>query len=193
MTRRRPHRAGVFLVLALVVAGAIIGESALAMGQPVVPRSITRSQATPAGTPAAACPVTPYADGTPDDPETKFTSGASWTKTWFGSDGFWAGLSPSHQGEWYAGPEGQKVMWVRPGRTLTVEGRRLDGDAPPLEARIPDGYHGQMQASGLTFPTEGCWEVIASAAGQVLRFVVLVHPAEEHPFREGATPSAYTS
>jgi hypothetical protein len=40
---------------------------------------------------------------------------------------------------------------------LRIEGRRLDGAAPPLSANIPDGYGSTgFQASSVSFPTEGC-------------------------------------
>ena len=58
---------------------------------------------------------------------------------------------------------------------LRIEGRRLDGGAPPLTAEIPDGYGPTgFQASGVTFPTEGCWEVTGRAGGASLTFVTLV-------------------
>ena len=34
----------------------------------------------------------------------------------------------------------------------------------------------RFQATGLIFPTEGCWEVTAKAADSVLSFVVRVEP-----------------
>jgi hypothetical protein len=51
---------------------------------------------------------------------------------------------------------------------LTVTGRRLDGDAPPLKADIRCCYGKQrrkgFQASRLSFSTPGCWEVVAQVA-----------------------------
>ncbi len=41
------------------------------------------------------------------------------------------------------GSIGMKFLWVRgPGVSgpLRVEGKRLDGEAPPLRAEIPEGY-----------------------------------------------------
>ena len=66
----------------------------------------------------------------------------------------------------------QKVRWIKPdGSQLVVQGRRLDGDAAPLWAAIGDGYVGDFQASRLTFPTSGCWEVEARANESFLQFV----------------------
>jgi hypothetical protein len=57
---------------------------------------------------------------------------------------------------------GIKVGWFRPaGATLEITGQRLNGNSPPLEAIVPCCYPTRFQASGLIFPTEGCWEVTA--------------------------------
>ena len=73
--------------------------------------------------------------------------------------------------------EGFKVGWFRPaGSKLEISGRRLDAQAPPLEADVPCCYPTRFQATGLYFPTEGCWEVRAKAADSVLLFVVWVEP-----------------
>ncbi len=127
-----------------------------------------------------ACPVTPYVSGRPPDANT-----ASFTTTWYGNDALWAGLDRVYQGEWYAGAGGVKVLWYRSVVVkLSVEERRLDGVAPPLRADIPNGYgETGYQASGIIFPTEGCWEVIGRAAEKELRFVVQVHPADENPVK----------
>jgi hypothetical protein len=76
-----------------------------------------------------------------------------------------------------AGPQGNKVLWIRPwGTQLTVSGRRLDAEAPPPTADIPCCYPTGFQASGLTFPTEGCWEISAKAGNSQLTFVTRVGP-----------------
>lgn len=62
----------------------------------------------------------------------------------------------------------------RPGQ-LTISGRRLDGDAPPMRARIPDGYRDSgLQPTSLVFPTPGCWEVTGHLGADSLTFVTLV-------------------
>jgi hypothetical protein len=76
-----------------------------------------------------------------------------------------------------AGGDGNKVGWFRPaGAELVVTGQRLDGEAPPLELHAPCCYPTRFQASGLYFPTEGCWEVNAKAKDKELSFVVWVEP-----------------
>jgi hypothetical protein len=74
------------------------------------------------------------------------------------------------------GSIGWKFGWWRivPGR-LTISGRRLDAPGPPLRASVPDGYGSQgFQASGVSFPTEGCWEITGSVGGSELTFVTFV-------------------
>jgi hypothetical protein len=74
-----------------------------------------------------------------------------------------------------AGENGNKVGWFRPaGAALEITGRRLDDDAPPMEAEVPCCYPTRFQASGLYFPAAGCWEVTARAAESELTFVVFV-------------------
>ena len=86
---------------------------------------------------------------------------------WWGKEGY----------SFHAGKDGNKVGWFRPeGAVMEITGRRLDGKAPPLEVDIPCCYPTRFQASGLYFPTEGCWEVTAKAADSMLSFVVKVKP-----------------
>jgi hypothetical protein len=115
------------------------------------------------------CTESPHVSDRPsDDPGA--SSLASPGATWFANDSrtLWAWW----WGKTYTGD--YKVLWVRPGRSLQVTGTRLDGASAPLTAHIPDGYYDTYQASGLYFPTSGCWQVDAAAAGQTLRFVVRI-------------------
>jgi hypothetical protein len=74
-------------------------------------------------------------------------------------------------------PEWIKVVWFRPaGAEFVITGRRLDGEAPPLEAEASCCYPTRFQASGLYFRTEGCWKVTAKAAGKELSFVGWIEP-----------------
>jgi hypothetical protein len=83
-----------------------------------------------------------------------------------------------------AGPEftetdgsvSMKFGWWRAANgRLAITGRRLDAAAPPLRADVPDGYGDTgFQATGVTFPTEGCWQVTGRAGGSTLTFVTLV-------------------
>lgn len=74
--------------------------------------------------------------------------------------------------------QGFKVGWFRPeGADINIEGRRIDGEAPPLIADVPCCYPTRFQSSGLYFPTDGCWEITAAAADAALTFTVWVEPA----------------
>ncbi len=67
-----------------------------------------------------------------------------------------------------------KFPWTRgvKGR-LSITARRLDADAPPAQAVVPNGYGSSgLQASVVIFPTPGCWEV--TGRGGSLLFVVKV-------------------
>ena len=91
-----------------------------------------------------------------------------WASAW------WTGQEENYL---HAGEEGNKVGWFRPaGAELEITGQRLDGQATPLESEVPCCYPTRFQATGLIFPTEGCWEVTAKAADSELTFVVRVEP-----------------
>lgn len=83
-----------------------------------------------------------------------------------GGPGFWGDDgSLSMKWPWYRGVDGD----------ITIDGRRLDGDAPPAWAEIPDGYGDSgFQPMGLVFPTVGCWEVTGRVGDESLTFVTLV-------------------
>jgi hypothetical protein len=77
----------------------------------------------------------------------------------------------------HAGDNGNKIGWFRPaGTELLITGQRLDGDAPPLVGEASCCYPTRFQASGVYFPTTGCWEVNATAADKKITFVVWVEP-----------------
>jgi hypothetical protein len=74
------------------------------------------------------------------------------------------------------GSVGMKFGWWRavPGK-LRITGRRLDAAAPPARGIVPDGYGDTgFQASGVDFPTEGCWEVTGTLPATALEFVTFV-------------------
>jgi hypothetical protein len=70
-----------------------------------------------------------------------------------------------------------KLGWYRlVAGQLAISGRRLDASAPPLAASVPSGYGSSgSQASGVEFPTEGCWQLtgtVGSASLTVVTFVL---------------------
>ena len=71
---------------------------------------------------------------------------------------------------------GMKFPWWRViSGKLTIEGQRLDGTAPTLEADVPDGYGDTgFQVSGIIFPGEGCWQVTGKVSEALLTFVTQV-------------------
>ena len=129
-----------------------------------------------ATTPATplSCPVTVPNESTPPGERSSpyhHGNGVLWTSLWPNGDIFITqnlfdpdgGLGMKFP--WWRGVQGQ----------LTIEGRRLDTPAPPLTADVPDGYgHTGFQASGLIFPTDGCWEITGRVDGASLTFVVRV-------------------
>ena len=143
---------------------------------------------------SSGCPVTqptesPYTPPPPypTPPEGYF---------WYGSDALWTGLPLD--GVWWGLPKqadggfGQKFFVWRVGYdpmqelqpALTVNGRRLDGGAPPLTGHVPATHafapdiHSAM-LTGINIPTAGCWEVTATytpaeGGSTALTFVVEV-------------------
>lgn len=130
-------------------------------------------------TPGNTCPVTKPVWATP--PEDAAVQGSPEPGYYYVNDdrSMWASA-------WWHGQEdyrlrvsedGVKVGWFRPaGATLEITGQRIDGQAPALEAHVPCCYPTRFQATGLTFPAEGCWEVTGRAAERELAFVVWVEP-----------------
>jgi hypothetical protein len=125
-------------------------------------------------TSGAACPVTQPVRATPaSDPNADPFGEGPW---YINADRtIWA---TSNVGGMVASPNRNKVLWIRPwGGDLTVTGRRLDGEPDPMTATIPCCYPTGFQASGLIFPTPGCWEVTANSGSRSLTFVASVGPA----------------
>jgi hypothetical protein len=163
----------VFLPASLVLTGCM-AINALDSGASL--QTLTASNAESAS--VNSCPVTEPVWATP--PEDDAVQGTPapghyylnqdrsiWASAW------WVGgENPLRVSE-----DGVKVGWFRPaGATLDITGRRIDGQAPPLEAHVPCCYPTRFQSTGLYFPTQGCWEITAKAAASVLTFVVWVEP-----------------
>lgn len=130
---------------------------------------------------AASCPITRPPDPPMTPPPSIMETRIAPNMFWYGNEALWVVL-PADSVTW-----SRKVMWWRtiPGQ-MTIEGVRLDAPAPPLESSVPRGYGDiGFQASGIIFPTTGCWEVVGKIAGKELRFVVTVVPpppiASPHP------------
>ncbi|MBO0869281.1 MAG: hypothetical protein J2P15_11995 [Micromonosporaceae bacterium] len=116
---------------------------------------------------AAVCPVTRPGVVAGAASDTPWSAGGAYGNEWLWVAGLGPGgviddprfVQPDASVSW-------KLLWYRvvPGR-LQITGRRLDGPAPALRADIPAGYGGiGFQASGVDFPTVGCWEVTGTVA-----------------------------
>ena len=76
------------------------------------------------------------------------------------------------------GSIGLKFAWWRAlgvgaAGDLQIVGHELNTNAT-IVATIPDGYDQYFQATGITFPTEGCYEITARSGDAALTFVVKV-------------------
>jgi hypothetical protein len=69
-----------------------------------------------------------------------------------------------------------KFPWWRMTRgALSITAHRLDMPAPPAQVDVPDGYGlTGFQASAVTFPTDGCWQLTGAAGQASLTFVTFV-------------------
>jgi len=138
----------------------------------------------PSGSPASVadvgtCPLTLPAGVAADGQDRPFASSA----LAFGNSRLWV-VPLQEDGVIRAEPSAvesdgsisTKFGWWRitPGK-LTISGRRLDGPAPVLRVSVPDGYGSSgFQASGVIFPSGGCWEITASVGDGLLSFVTFV-------------------
>jgi hypothetical protein len=167
-------------LLLLSLAACSISPAAPLPAAPVAPPSALPLSPSPAATsPASACPVSePAWAKPPEDPAVLSPPAfgyyyvnpdrSMWASAWW-----WE----AEEYRLRASEEGVKVGWFRPaGAELKITGRRMDGPAPPLEAHASCCYPTRFQASGVYFPSEGCWEVSAKAAESELSFVVWVEP-----------------
>jgi hypothetical protein len=126
---------------------------------------------------STSCPVTHPNGKTPPDQIPSpgdHGNGALWTDLWPAGTVVFRPRGPG-----FVLPDGSLSMkfgWWRGVRgKLTIRGRRLDAPAPPLRARIPEGYGDiGFQSTALIFPTEGCWEVTGKVGEASLTFVTRV-------------------
>lgn len=172
---------GLLLVVALLAAACSSGrQGARPSLEPSPARAPTPSEAPSLpfpGTFAKGCPVTlprPFSPPPEVSPDELFGWGSS-----YGNGKLWVGGLGPH-GVIVATPEfveqdgsvGWKFGWWREvSGLLRITGRRLDAPAPPLRADVPSGYGMTgFQASGVHFPTEGCWEVTGKVGTTSLTF-----------------------
>lgn len=124
-----------------------------------------------------SCALTAPIRAKPTDPPAEASVGGWWYAN--ADRTIWAGWDVVRM---EAGSKGNKVLWFRPkGTELLVKARRLDAEAAAVEADVPCCYGGRLQASGITFPVDGCWEIAAKAGNSELVFVTLVYPERVTP------------
>ena len=130
---------------------------------------------------ARHCPVT---IGHPVPPAQPWRDSLAGFDSAYGNGSLWVGalwphgvviITPDN-----VNPDGRMEMkfgWYRlTSGYLTITGRRLDGPAPPASGHTFPGSYGLtgFNASGVIFPTEGCWQVTGRAGRAALTFVTFV-------------------
>jgi hypothetical protein len=171
------------MAVGLLIAGALAGCVGGRSGTPTraVPSTATIHSPRPVTlADAKRCPATRPSRVGPKgvSPAEFFGWGASYGngKLWVG--GLWPGgvINADHQFVDANGAVGMKFGWWRavPGK-LRITGRRLDATAPRAQGDVPDGYgETGFQASGVSFPTEGCWQITGKVGATTLSFVTFV-------------------
>ena len=102
-----------------------------------------------------------------------------WITSFVGNQVLWVGLptnSTLHPDTPTAHPMTVKFPWWRlKAGQLTITGQRLDGPSAGFSASAPGGYGDSgFQASGLSFPAEGCWTITGSVHGESLSITLRV-------------------
>jgi hypothetical protein len=166
------------LALAAALAVVVVGCSRQPQDTPT-PMPTSQPVAAPAG--PKRCPVT-IANG--NGPPGEYPS-----PDYHGNGALWTALPPGGIDKGGTpepdGSTSQKYPWWTVGTTgeLTIRGRRVDAPAPPLRARIGSGTPetgfaevagGRFWASGIYFPTKGCWQVTGRVGPTSLTFVVFM-------------------
>lgn len=182
------------------VLGPVLILLLIAIVAPDQPSAFARPIPVPTSAPVPpppphSCPVTlPGRDSPPGAPSPREPS-------YHGNDELWTVLWPKGEiifepgGPGFILPDGSLGMkWpfvpLVPGE-LAVEGQRLDGAAPPLQAEIGEGFteQGHFFPTYLIFPTPGCWKVTGRIGEASLTFVTRVVKIGEGPnWRPGTVP-----
>ena len=136
----------------------------------------TAAAPAPASSPQG-CPVTlPNGSAPPNENPSPLFYGNKdlWTSLWAKGQ---VEFGPGNPGE--IGADGSLSIrwswWRGTNGNLAIEGKRLNGDAPPLKVIVPEGFGPTgFQTSTLVFPTVGCWQVTGKVGNASLTFVTLV-------------------
>jgi hypothetical protein len=126
----------------------------------------------------AQCPVTKPSSAPTDIHASLFGSGSAYgnSSLWVGGLGDGGVIAAAGDSINADGSVGWKFGWWRiVSGDLTITGQRLDAEAAPLASDVPSGYGPTgFQASGVTFPTEGCWQITGHVGTASLTFVTFV-------------------
>jgi hypothetical protein len=179
----------VLFVLGIAVAGVMVGcrgEEASRVALELPPTIVLEPTLTPAPTVDLAPYLTDGCAVTAPNGSVPPGETASFSRNVLGAGAIWVGLYPQGTVVFEPGGPGgrdavdgalsMKFWWWRgvPGR-LEITGQRLDGQAQPLTSSVPDGYGNiGFQATSLSFPTPGCWQVTARVGDAELTFVTRV-------------------
>ena len=128
---------------------------------------------------ARNCPVT---IGDPVPSSKPWREGLFGWQSAYGNGSLWVGalwprgvviVTPDHVDP--DGRLGMKFGWYRlTSGFLTITGRRLDASAPPASGQASGYGLTGFNASGVIFPTEGCWQVTGRVGRVALTFVTFV-------------------
>jgi len=150
------------VLVRLAIAAAVLGSAAAQGAAP---------------TTAATCAQTPVSATPPN----------AWMGTlsthWLRSGTLWMGYTRGDHA-FVARPTGQKIPWYRaagsPWGRLRVTGARIDAPAAPLRFTTPATYPFRLgfQSSSVTFPSEGCWRIVARV-GLKKRYVFVVRVEQD--------------
>lgn len=175
MLSTRETRLTPILLAVLVLPGVLPGCGGEANSRP-------GTQPDEQAAPSVDCsPTAPNGNSPPGEPGTgHHGNGELWTALW--PDGV---IKADERFVRPDGSVGMKFPWWADvpvdENGLVIRGERIDGAAPPLRVEGPSpgwpetGFSGTaFWASGLIFPTEGCWRVTATAGDATLTFVTLV-------------------
>lgn len=150
--------------------------------QPPQPGPATASAAARVPT---ACAVTLAFQQPPDQVRESARAGANvgtdagQAANWAGSSGIWVPLPDDGRVTWGSASRASKFpIWVTVSGAVTATARRLDGASPTVRAEFngghPTGQGPGFNATGIAFPSDGCWEVAYQAREGSLTFVVSV-------------------
>ena len=183
-----PRRLIAAAAVSVALAGCTGGPARTAASPaPATGTATTSPRATPPVHPARpvtmadarACPVT---IGHPVPPAEPWRDDLFGWPSAYGNGLLWVGSLWPH-GVVFITPDnvnpdgtlGMKFGWYRlTSGFLTITGRRLDAQAPPASAQASDYGLTGFAASGVIFPTEGCWQVTGRVGRVALTFVTFV-------------------